>query len=1150
MKSGTQKLKKFLAFVMTVVMVLTVVPFGGLTFSAIAENEGYYTYTVENGEATITDCDESISGDVVIPDTLGGYPVTSIGDGAFGDCINLTSVEIPNSVTNIGDVSFFDCTSLMNVEIPNSVMSIGHSAFSGCISLTSVTIPDSVTSIGNSEFYGCTSLTSINVSEENPSYSSLDGVLFNKDKTELIQYPVGNKREEYVIPNSVTIIGFTAFVNCTNLTSVTIPDSVKSIYVGAFGCCTGLTSITIPASVTNIGDEAFGYYYEESTDELEKFDNFTIYGYTGTAAETYANKNGFRFISLGDSEHDHSFAEQISSQPTCTENGEKLFTCTQCNYSYTEIIPAAGHTDADNDGICDVCGENASEIIDSGECGDNLTWTLDSNGVFTVSGTGEMWDDPLKQFSDSPECDKELIINVVINQGATSIGDSAFSDCYSLTSITIPDSVTSIGDRAFEYCYSLTSVEIPNSVTSIGSCAFSQCISLTSVTIPNGVTSIDYAFSGCSSLTSVTIPDSVTIIGVCAFSGCSSLTSVIIPDSVTSIDNYAFSKCSSLTSVIIPDSVTIIGDRAFEYCNSLTSVTIPDRVTSIGRCAFSNCISLTRVDVSADNPDYASLDGVLFSKYKTVLIQYPIGNTRSEYAIPDSVKVINYSAFEDCSSLTSVTIPDSVTIIGDYAFLGCSSLASVTIPDSVTSIGYLALASCSSLTSVDVSADNPNYSALDGVLFNKDKTELIQYPASSTRSEYAIPDSVTSMGNWAFRDCSNLTSVTIGNGFTSIGVYAFYRCSSLTSVTIPDSVTSIDNDAFLDCPKLTSVIIPNCVTSIGSWSFGYTFKPYNHEKIPGFTIYGYTGTAAETYANENGFAFIALDEEHTHTYSDWVVTTEPTCTAEGEETRTCSVCGATETRPVEKKAHDLFHVEEASTCTVAGVSYDVCDSCGNTFNYTVLPLAAHTFGDWVTTKEATVFESGERKRTCTVCGFEETEEIERLNVAEVKDEKTGISVVYPENSYEGEVEISVTQTFDGASYHVLNAEKGNYQKALFDITTLIDGNKVQPNGSVFVKIPLPDGYSAEKTVVYYITNDGRLEKMDSRVEDGYIIFETTHFSFYAIVDETEKQPENPSENCSCACHKKGIAKLFFKIKLFFQKIFKKNKVCKCGVNHY
>jgi len=347
----------------------------------------------------------------------------------------------------------------------------------------------------------------------------------------------------------------------------------------------------------------------------------------------------------------------------------------------------------------------------------------------------------------------------------TTIPNNAFSymplDGYmTLVGITIPDSVTSIGDAAFSFCTRLTSITIPDSVTYLS--GFRGCDGLTSITIPNSVTTIgNRAFEGCDGLTSVTIPDSVTTIGDWAFSGCSELTSVTIPDSVTTIGDGAFSL-GGLTSVTIPDSVTTIGAWAFSYCSGLTSVTIGSGVTTIGDWAFSGC------------------------------------------------------------GFTSITIPNSVTTIGAWAFSGCSGLTSVNIPNSVTTIGDAAFSS-SGLTSVTVDVSNPNYSSKDGILYNKGKTKIILVPQRTT-GDFTIPNSVTTIGNYAFYCCTGLGSVTIPNTVTTIGNRAFSSCISLTSVTIPNSVTTIGVEAFAYCNELTSVTISNSVTTIGNLAFGYCYQ--------------------------------------------------------------------------------------------------------------------------------------------------------------------------------------------------------------------------------------------------------------------------------------------------------------------------------------
>ncbi len=365
----------------------------------------------------------------------------------------------------------------------------------------------------------------------------------------------------------------------------------------------------------------------------------------------------------------------------------------------------------------------AVEIVGSGTCGTNVSWTLDSDGVLTISGTGAMED---YSSSSVPWANiREQIKKVVIKYGVTSVGRSAFYDC-DLTSVTIPESVTSIGNSAFYDCDYLKSVVIPDSVTSIGEGVFTNCGRLTTVTIGESVTSIGRsAFYGCDYLKSVVIPDSVTSIGELAFYLCDNLTTVTIGNGVTSIPDKAFYSCKSLASVAIGNSVTGIGEYAFYYCESLTSVAIPDSVTSIGEHAFSYCRSLTTLTIG------------------------------------DSVTKIGYRAFLFCESLTSVTIPNSVTSIGEYAFYYCESLTSVTIGDGVTSIGGAAFSYCTSLSSITIP---DSVTSISYEVFSKcyDLTAVV------------IPDSVTSIGRDAFYECSALTDVYYGGTQAEKGRISIY----------------------------------------------------------------------------------------------------------------------------------------------------------------------------------------------------------------------------------------------------------------------------------------------------------------------------------------------------------------------------------------
>ena len=351
------------------------------------------------------------------------------------------------------------------------------------------------------------------------------------------------------------------------------------------------------------------------------------------------------------------------------------------------------------------------------------------------------------------QCSK--LTNVSIGEGVTSIGYEAFYNCSSLTSLTLGDGVTDIGYEAFYNCSSLTSVTIPSSVTSIGGYAFCQCLQLRQVRIGEGVTSIGgYAFYGCSSLTSVTIPNSVTSIGGYAFYGCRSLTSVTIPSSVTSIGDNTFWDCINLTNVSIGEGVTSIGNSAFYGCSSLTSINIPRSVTSIGNRAFYGC----QGELIIDSKTFFEKD------YKSS--NYPMSSE---------------SSWLSGSKFTKLTIGDSITKIGSYTFYKYTSLTSVTIPDSVTSIGYNAFGQCTLLKDTYVIIANLTTYAESNDIYNiSGNKHLLVNGVEIT--ELVVPDSVTSIGDYAFHNCSGLTSVTIPNSVTLIGSYAFYQCSSLTSV--------------------------------------------------------------------------------------------------------------------------------------------------------------------------------------------------------------------------------------------------------------------------------------------------------------------------------------------------------------------------------
>ena len=339
-------------------------------------------------------------------------------------------------------------------------------------------------------------------------------------------------------------------------------------------------------------------------------------------------------------------------------------------------------------------------VIEEGTCGENLTWkvTLNEDGTthtLTITGSGEMEAYPDDNVAPWYDNYRNSISNVILPDGLTNIGNSAFYGCTGITTITIPEGVTKIEDWAFLES-GLMSINIPDGVITIGKGAFQNCNSLTSATIPDSVISTDaYVFSGCFNLTSVTLSKNLTVISDMMFRMCFKLASITIPASVTSIGSNAFESCSSLTEVTIPNGVTTIGDRAFSACSNLIKMSIPSSVTSIGDTVFSSCNGIKAFEVASDNSAYTSVDGVLFTKDKKTLVAFPAAKS-SSYIIPDGVTTIGISAFRD-GEITDIDIPDSVTVISDTAFFSCQKLDNIEIPDSVTSIGGHAFGYCENL---------------------------------------------------------------------------------------------------------------------------------------------------------------------------------------------------------------------------------------------------------------------------------------------------------------------------------------------------------------------------------------------------------------------------------------------------------------------
>ena len=685
----------------------------------------------------------------------------------------LSSDELYYTVTGVNTPK--DSYSILAEYQGKPVKEIGDDAFRYCDNLTSITIPDSVTRIRSGVFEGCDNLTSIEIPDSVTGIG--DGAFYGCDNLTSVK-----------LPNRITRIESRVFSNCSNLTSITIPNSVMVIAGYAFNGCSSITSITIPNSVISIDGYAFRYC-----------DNLTIY---------------------------------------CEATSEPFGWHYNWNESNRPVVWNCKNNNVADDGYIHA-------IING------LKYAL-KNGIAKVE----------KTYVGGDIIIPSSIIYESSTYSVTSIGDNAFSDCKSLTSIEIPNGVTSIGSSAFFGCRSLTSIEIPDSVTSIGYSAFSGCRSLTSIKIPNSVTSIgDDAFSSCRSLTSIKIPDKVTIIGSNMFYDCDGLTSIEIPNNVTSIEDYAFRSCDNLTSITIPNSVTIIERSVFDGCNRL--ITIYCEVASKPSDWHNNWNESNRPVVWDCRNNNVADDGYI---YGIIIdgINYAVKdnearvlrtNASGDIVIPSSiiydsksytVTTIVDRAFSNCFLLTSIEIPNSVTSIGEYAFSGCSFLT-IYCEAEVKPSGWNGNWNYSNRPIVwdcknnNVANDGYVYGiTIDGINYAV-RYGTAKVVGTNASGDTSIPSSiiynsttyeVTSIGSYAFYNCSNLSNITIPTSVTSIGEYAFYNCSSITSIIIPDSVTSIGDNAFRSCSKLT--IYCEIASKPSGWN-----SNWNYSNCP--VVWGYKG---------------------------------------------------------------------------------------------------------------------------------------------------------------------------------------------------------------------------------------------------------------------------------------------------------------------
>lgn len=817
------------------------------------------------GEDVFKDLTEVTS--ITMPDT-----VTSIGDYAFSNCKKLTSINIPNSVTSIGNYAFNNCAVLPDFQLPTSLVSIGDNAFYACKKLTSLKMPEGMKAIGNNAFYNCTSITELTLNE---GLESIGSKAFYSVKMKSLEIPSTVKKigdgaffycsaitGDVVLPEGLTEISSELFRNCSNITGVKIPDSVTSIGDNAFYYCQKISSINIPNKVTTIGDGAFY--------SMKLITNVDI-----PESTTTIGKNAFNGCSA---------LQSLTISNNLSSIGDSAF------YYCSKL--------------------SSIKIKDK---------TYEEDRIYDLSGITTIG---ISAFSSNSSVE-----NIILSKELKKIPQYAFRNCSKLSNIELPTSLESIDGSAFAGTI-LTSITIPASVKSIDSSMVSGVTSLTEIlvneesssyksvdgvlytksgelviypegktstelVIPDGTVKLTNTLSNKTKIAKVVIPASVKEIDGNIFTGCTSLESIevaegnenfkavegvlydksgetlliypaaktdteyTILDGCTSLQNNSFRGNNNITTLNMPLSLETINSSAINYANKLVNINMNEKATKIADNAFKSCSNLKNITYPNT---IESIGDYAFNSTKITTLD-----------IPQTVKSIGKNAFAGCSSITSeVVIPEGITTLNEYTFSGCSKIPSIKIPEGVTEFGANTFYNCSSLKEIEIP---------------KGVTEIPNntFRYCGSLASVKLPEGITTIGKEAFYACSSLSTINIPSTVTILKEDIFYNCYELDNVELPSNLQTMEEGVFYNCRKLTSIKIPKSVKVIGASmlrncsklseviiyskdaEFGKTVFGKNSTDL---TVYGYAGSTAETYANDNSVKFVPFTSKVTFKADD------------------------------------------------------------------------------------------------------------------------------------------------------------------------------------------------------------------------------------------------------------------------------------------
>ncbi len=1137
--------------------------------------------------------------------------ITEIGRQAFGLLYKAETVSLPESLVCIGAGAFSGMLSLEEISIPVNVKEINSGAFSHCVCLKKLNIPEGLEIIGDSVFSLCLSLKEIVLPENAEGIISVDFFAGCYDL------------EKLIIPNGITFKTSTAFES-------DISEAEKLQYMEeelnyAFQELYNLTCLSIPAS----------FDYPITIQLISPFVK-ELYNYSKSTV-FLLNENSYNpefliidAVGITMTKKTHIIEHELDAILPFTNISFIELYCLIFGLDINKAMELAAEDDYAlllyvYNQISKMNFSSVTEL-NTWNLYKDYTWNLYKDySLALVNYCSVYCYEDSAQHSFYEDCTIDLYAkHFLFETGEECLNELELS-----------------GERQ-------ASGEIGNIKWEVDPAAGVLTLSGDGTIATYGTDDVCWLNASHLFDTIVFAPDSeFTVIGEYAFAG-SRIKEFTFPSTIKYIGNHAFDGCTALETIYIPK------DSALKY-----------HAPTLGNILFNkfnSCINHTAFVVEDGNPTYSSYDGALYNAAGTELLYVPQGKTTIDIA--DTTKNIAPFSFY-MSNVETVTIPDSVESLGECAFV-LNWIKTINIGSGVsfisTEYGLTEFGQCFKLEEINVDVDNEYYASDEnGILFNKDKTELIKYPEGKKSKSYTVPEGVTTIGTDAFTRVEKLEKITLSEGVEVIKEAAFessdakeillpaslkeiqynaFRYGSFSEIVIPANVEKVGKGAFDSCDSLEKITFLNPDTYIfdgDTYSTDneyYYVDEFGEDFIGGYSdgsntipqetvIYGYAGSTAEAYALKFNRTFVELSDcPHTggmatceskaicslcgqeygelgdhiestvtqpesctvngyiltvcdlcgeqlsfetipaaHAWGEWTETKAATCVQVGEETRTCGRCGETESRETAIGDHDFsteWTVDVDSTCSQEGSQSRHCKNCSATIDPKPVEKKEHTFGEWYVVTEPTMLADGKKERKCSSCLSTEEETIAKLLYKEYINEQTGIGVGVTKEAYDGsDITVEIEEVFDGSQF--LTNSYGKFRT--WNIKTHLNGEPVQPLEPVYIRIPLPADYNANRIFVYHVNSQtGVTENLKCEVIDGYICFYTDSFSRFIIVDESSIiitpapedpiEPDDPSENCDHLCHKSGILGFFWKIIRLIQKLFGMSPVCECGKAHY